>query len=160
MGLHSVASCAELHVFWGKKMGNLVAIVHKWCRWAISLGPLGRWNLDCVCIQCQLLESVCWDPSATWVSQGEDTEAPQSDKWKLCQVQPRRGQTAPLQCPQPAPGAPTRGGKHGTEGKAELQSAPWPLDRGGTAAAAGAFIPASPTAEQGTGMGVSTCSQC
>lgn len=89
-----------------------------------------------------------WDLSATGVSQGGDTEALQSDKWEVCQVQPRRGQTAALQCPQPAPGAPSQGGKRDPEGKAELQSAPWPLDRGGTAAAAVVFILASPSAEQ------------
>lgn len=72
-------------------MGNFEAIVGKRCSWIISLGSLGHWTLDCAYIQAQLLEGVWWDPSATGVSQGGDTEALQSNKWKVCQVQPRRG---------------------------------------------------------------------
>lgn len=83
-------------------------------------------KLERVCIRAQLPEGVRWEPSATEVSQGGGSEAQQGDKGNMLQVQPTRRQTALLQCPQPAPDAPARGGKHSTEGKAELQFAPRP----------------------------------
>lgn len=71
-----------------------------------------------------------WDPSATEVSQGGGSEAQQSDKWKVLQVQPTRRQTVLLQCPQPAPAAPAWGEEHGTVGKVQLQFTPRPQVRG------------------------------
>lgn len=79
-----------------------------WTNGADGLFHLALYRLKnkCVCIQAQLLEGVRWDPSATEVSQGGGSEAQQSDKWKVLQVQPTRRQTVLLQCPQPAPDAP------------------------------------------------------